>query len=151
MLEAPAESPIGNVDGSVIGAAQLDDEGLVIALAGDPSSPGESGALLAFDPFAATITNLRAMPQAVLEGPVILSDGRLFAALADATDCTNVAAWVYGPFDDSFTRLGQIGGIGSCSTPPSSTITALADGGALIAGGYMSYGGETSAASVVHP
>lgn len=151
MLEGPAASPISNAGGSVIGAAQLDDGRLVIALAGDPSSPRESGALLAFDPIAATMTNLRAMPQAVLEGPVTLSDGRLFAALADATDCTNVSAWVYGPSDDSFTKVGQIGGIGSCSTPPSSTITALADGGALIAGGYMSYGGETSAASVVHP
>lgn len=115
------------------------------------SSSDIYGALVQLDGAGAEVGERVELPGPVALGPVALADGRVLLGVPDSSDCTSVIAFVYSAFDDSLTRLGQIGGIGTCSELPSSTLTALADGGALIAGGYMSYGGETSAVSLIHP
>jgi hypothetical protein len=134
----------------VTGAAQLQD-GRIAVTETDPAHQGVGDALVAFDPASGSTAALATLDGKVVLGPVVLADGRLLFGTTVASDCTNVFADVFQPFDGSSSRIGQIGGIGTCEKAVGATITALTDGGALIAGGYMSYGGETSAATIVRP
>ena len=134
----------------VVDAAQTPDGTIVVAV-GNPKSKDEgSAALVELDAHLA-VSVVHDLPGPVVVGPVSLNDGRVLVGIPNASDCTNVFAYVYSVSDDLLTPVGQIAGIGACTDPPSATVTSLDDGSALIAGGYMSYGGETSAASLIHP
>ena len=132
-----------NWTGNVKAATQMGDGRIALLVDGQEIDALEAN--------SASAQELATVSGAIAVGPATLADGRLLIGVTDPSDCTIISAEVLDPIEQFVTRIGQIGGIGNCVNPTLATVTPLTDGGALIAGGYMSYGSEASAATVIDP
>jgi hypothetical protein len=127
--------PVRNIRGSVT----LEDGRIVLA--------ADNGVAL-FDPDAGTYTVLGDLPRRAVLPPALLADGRVLVTMLDA-DCTRMLAVALDPGDGSTDEIGAVAGIGGCNGIPRTSVTGLANGDVLLAGGNTSGGVTTNAASLV--
>lgn len=135
------ERPIGP-------AIKLADGSVLIAI---EVATGQWG-LTRFDPAIGTFTIVGS-----LDGdpggrdPVLLSDGRVYFVLQDLERCDRIFGEVFAPETGQVTPGVDVPGIGGCNGGPSPTVTTLADGSVLVAGGKLNGGESTEHASVIRP
>ncbi len=145
---APVRSGSGLISpGRPIGPAiKLADGSVLIAI---ESAAGQWG-LTRFDPAARTFTIVASLDG--LPGdrePALLPDGRVFFVLQDPEHCDRIFGAVFAPETGQVTPVEDVPGIGGCNGGPSPTVTALADGSVLVAGGKLSGGESTEHATVI--
>lgn len=148
--DGTAESVFGTVRGSSLGP-----DGRVLFTLRDERNqdawPGDDSGLYALAPETWTVSPVTTEIGRPIVGPVHITDGRVVVLTDDPAQCGPVTAWVIDPTGGEATSLGEAQGIGTCTTSPGVTLTALPHDEVLIAGGNTSGGPTTAAASIIRP